>query len=95
MMNSQEISAGLIRLVRESPIRRGEVIDDVLDLIRAGEEGLALELICSWIYEDDLAIGVEYFRSLEVIAKELGLEAVVRSLTELVAENDRPVGDAE
>jgi hypothetical protein len=83
-MSSPEISAGLIRLLRESPIRRKDVATDILDLVRAGEEGLAFEHICSWIYEDDLAIDADYFRRLEAMAEELGLQRSVRTLVALV-----------
>ncbi|MEV3934535.1 MafI family immunity protein [Glycomyces sp. NPDC049804] len=91
-MNSQEISAGLIRLLRQSPISREEVTEDVLDLVRAGEEGLALELICAWIHEDELEITSDYFNSLETMGDELGLEVAVRNLSGLVSDSGGQVG---
>jgi hypothetical protein len=81
-----EYAAEIMKLLEESPIITPSVIVDVRDFLRVGEYGLAFHVMCSWIYEDDLPIGVEYYRRLVRLSAELGSGDLVVRMRELVPE---------
>jgi hypothetical protein len=47
------LAAAVLALLGDSPITRQHVVDDVRQLVRAGEVELAFVTICSWLFEDD------------------------------------------
>ncbi|WKU04905.1 MafI family immunity protein [Micromonospora sp. HUAS LYJ1] len=71
-------------LLEDSPLTSEEVIADVRHLMSAGEEGLAFDTMCSWIYEDILPISLAYYERLVSAAQELGTPRSVDKLDELI-----------
>ncbi|TVL93662.1 MafI family immunity protein [Streptomyces sp. SAJ15] len=72
------------QLLEESPLTSEEVIADVHHLMNVGEEELAFDTMCSWIYEDSLPISSNYYERLVVAAQELGTPKSTERLDELV-----------
>ncbi|MBM0277434.1 MafI family immunity protein [Micromonospora sp. STR1s_6] len=72
------------QLLEESPLTSAEVIDDVRHLMSLGEEELAFDTMCSWIYEDALPITSAYYARLVSAAEELGTPRSTDRLDELV-----------
>jgi len=72
-------------LLRDSPVTSEKVLGDVRELLAAGEEGIAFDLLCSWIYEDSLPISANYHERLAEIAEDMDAEAIVERLRELIA----------
>ncbi|GAA4887831.1 hypothetical protein GCM10023237_01280 [Streptomyces coeruleoprunus] len=58
--------ARVAALLADSPLTSEAVVTDVRDLLSHGEEALAIDTMCSWIYEDALPITREYHASLIV-----------------------------
>ncbi|MCD0446386.1 MafI family immunity protein [Glycomyces sp. A-F 0318] len=79
----------LLDLLADSSIVREAIIDDVRDLVHAGEEVLGFELLCSWLFEDDLAITQAYYGRLVAAAEELDAPEPIRRLDELIRVSDR------
>ncbi|MFD9487016.1 MafI family immunity protein [Streptomyces sp. NPDC059991] len=78
---------GLVsRLLEESPLTSEDVIADVRHLLAVGEEELAFDTMCSWIYEDSLPISSEYYGRLVAAAQELGTLKSADKLDELVTD---------
>ncbi|MCF0091705.1 MafI family immunity protein [Micromonospora sp. MH99] len=73
-------------LLDESPLTSTEVIADVRHLMSVGEEELAFDTMCSWLYEDDLPITCAYYERLVSAAKELGTLKSINKLDELIAD---------
>ncbi|MFE2145853.1 MafI family immunity protein [Streptomyces sp. NPDC059456] len=48
--------ARVVALLEESPLTAEAVTTDVRHLLSHGEEALAFDTMCSWIYEDALPI---------------------------------------
>ncbi|MFS8103270.1 MafI family immunity protein [Lentzea alba] len=78
------LRALISQLLEESPLISEEVIADVHHLMNVGEEELAFDTMCSWIYEDALPISKEYYERLVVAAMELGTPKSVDKLDELI-----------
>ncbi|MDX3642029.1 MafI family immunity protein [Streptomyces sp. MB09-02B] len=78
--------ARVVALLGDSPLTSEAVITDVRHLLSHGEEGLAFDTMCSWIYEDALPITREYHSRLVVMADELGTPRSVRRLEELLTD---------
>ncbi|RFS83792.1 hypothetical protein D0T12_21745 [Actinomadura spongiicola] len=70
----------ITELLEESPLTRGEVIGDVRHLMRVGEEELAFDAMCSWIYEDSHSITSAYYERLVVAAEEMDTPESVQKL---------------
>jgi hypothetical protein len=64
MERYQYLRALISQLLEESPLTSSEVIADVRHLMSIGEEELAFDTMCSWIYEDALPITSAYYESL-------------------------------
>lgn len=74
------------QLLEESPLTSEEVILDVHHLMNVGEEELAFDTMCSWIYEDALSISSDYYERLVLAAQELGRPKSTDKLDELVVD---------
>ncbi|WP_444952095.1 MafI family immunity protein [Micromonospora ureilytica] len=61
-----------------------EVVADVRHLMSVGEEELAFDTMCSWIFEDSLPITSAYHDRLVAAARELGPLNSITRLDELV-----------
>jgi hypothetical protein len=84
VLDSGALQRLILDLLADSPIVREAVIDDVRLLVRVGEEHLAFDTMCSWVYEDDLEITRAYYDRLVAAAEELGAAASIRRLDELI-----------
>ncbi|GLY80085.1 hypothetical protein Airi01_083520 [Actinoallomurus iriomotensis] len=73
-------------LLSEAPIVRGDVRADVKQLVYVGEIGLAFDTLCSWMYEDSLAISREFYQRLLRLSVDLGEPEAVERLDELVTD---------
>lgn len=71
-------------LLEESPLISEDVVADVRHLMSVGEEELAFDTMCSWIYEDSLPITSAYYERLVSAAQELGNRQSIDKLDELV-----------
>ncbi|WP_079124778.1 MafI family immunity protein [Streptomyces lushanensis] len=74
----------MIALLEESPLTAEAVITDVRHLLSHGEEALAFDTMCSWIYEDALPINRQYHARLVAVADELDSPRSVQRLDELL-----------
>ncbi|MET7964236.1 MafI family immunity protein [Micromonospora zamorensis] len=72
------------RLLEDSPLTSVDVVEDVRHLMSVGEEELAFDTMCSWIYEDSLPITSAYHDRLVAAARELGTLNSVNKLDELI-----------
>ncbi|WP_369916193.1 MafI family immunity protein [Plantactinospora sp. KBS50] len=54
--------------------------------MQVGEIGLAFDTICSWLFEDSLAISRSFYERLRVLANDLEEPAAVERLDELVVD---------
>ncbi|NAS25814.1 MafI family immunity protein [Herbidospora sp. NEAU-GS84] len=84
MERYQYLRALITQLLDESPLTSEEVIADVRHLMNVGEEELAFDTMCSWIYEDELSISSNYYERLVSAAQELGTPKSVEKLDELI-----------
>ncbi|MGV4927974.1 MafI family immunity protein (plasmid) [Streptomyces sp. BHT-5-2] len=76
--------ARVVALLEESPLTTEAVITDVRHLLSHGEEALAFDTMCSWIYEDDLPITRQYHARLVAMADEMDTPRSVQRLDELL-----------
>ncbi|KUN74945.1 MULTISPECIES: MafI family immunity protein [Streptomyces] len=86
MERYQYVRALVSQLLEESPLTSEEVIADVRHLMSVGEEELAFDTMCSWIYEDSLPISSAYYERLVSTAQELGTPKSADRLDELIEE---------
>ncbi|MGW7691360.1 MafI family immunity protein [Streptomyces asiaticus] len=63
----------------DSPLTSEAVITDVRDLLSHGEEALAFDTMCLWIYEDALPLAWQYRARLVAPATEMGTDGTVSS----------------
>ncbi|OZV81608.1 hypothetical protein CA850_10590 [Micromonospora echinospora] len=82
----RQAQADILALLNESPITSGDVRADVRELVQVGELGLAFDTLCSWIFEDSLAISRHFYERLKVLGDELEEKAAVNRLDELIVE---------
>ncbi|WP_141725208.1 MafI family immunity protein [Micromonospora pallida] len=85
-MDFRQAQAGILALLDESPITSSNVRTDVLELVQVGELGLAFDALCSWIFEDSLAMSRHFYERLKVIGDELEEQSAVDRLDELKVE---------
>ncbi|MFF1612296.1 MafI family immunity protein [Amycolatopsis sp. NPDC058278] len=72
-------------LLNDSPLdAHGSVFSSVQELVEAGEYSLAFDTICSWIYEDSLPVGTDYYKRLLNASENLGSKRLVLLIGELV-----------
>ncbi|BFO18086.1 hypothetical protein SHKM778_44740 [Streptomyces sp. KM77-8] len=76
--------ARVAALLEYSPLTSEAVITDVRHLLSHGEEALAFDTMCSWIYEDALPITRQYHASLVAMADEMDTPRSVQRLDELL-----------
>ncbi|MFB7333805.1 MafI family immunity protein [Streptomyces adustus] len=74
----------MLALLEESPLTAEAVITDVRHLLWHGEEVLAFDTMCSWIYEDALPINRQYHARLVALAEEMDTPRSVQRLDELL-----------
>lgn len=86
-MYISHVKAEILRLLNESPIASDEVIQLVREFVHVGEEGLAFDTLCSWIYEDDLPISRSYHQRLVELAPEVGMEESLNGLDEQIRDD--------
>jgi hypothetical protein len=80
----RQAQADILSLLGESPIVRCDVRADVKQLVYVGEIGLAFDTLCSWLYEDSLAISREFYQRLLRLSVDLNEPKAVERLDELV-----------
>ena len=83
-MDIRPAQAEVLRLLEGSPIASRDVAADIRQSVAAGEVALALDTLCSWIFEDSSSISREYFGRLAALAAEIGLEKWIGRLEGLV-----------
>ncbi|GLW91214.1 MafI family immunity protein [Actinokineospora globicatena] len=81
---SGHLEAEILALLKASPITRESVRRDVVELVHAGEPGLAFECLCSWLYEDELPLTRKYYERLLPVAEFLDVPHAIKKLIELV-----------
>ncbi|MCM2419636.1 MafI family immunity protein [Streptomyces sp. RKAG293] len=74
----------VVQLLRESPITSPKVLASIDVLLGAGEEVEAFDMLCSWIYEDELPIAREYYARIVAAADMLGTPGSAERLDELL-----------
>ncbi|MGA3565245.1 MafI family immunity protein [Melissospora conviva] len=84
MERYQYLRSLISQLLEDLPLLRTEVVEDVRYLMSVGEEELAFETMCSWIYEDSLAISRQYYERLASVAQEIGSQRALHKLDELI-----------
>lgn len=73
-------------LLLDSPLTDLRVVGDVEDFLVAGEYALALDTLCSWMYEDALPVGPSHHGRLVAMAGEVGREYLgTEELVEAIA----------
>jgi hypothetical protein len=85
-MDTRQIQAEILSLLRDSPIVSDDVVGDVRDYVRVGEIELAFDTLCSWLFEDDLPISRELYERLLAMSVTLNSASSVERLDELVRE---------
>lgn len=58
----------------------------IRELVEVGEIGLAFDTLCSWIYEDSLAISRSFYERLRALADDLEEQKAVEKLAELIVD---------
>ncbi|WP_422129321.1 MafI family immunity protein [Streptomyces misionensis] len=76
--------ARVTELLQDSPLTSEAVVTDVRHLLSHGEEALAFDTMCSWIYEDALPVTRQYLARLVALADEMGTPRSVQRLDELL-----------
>lgn len=76
----------LERLLADSPITNPDVVRDVRELLVSGENSLAFDTICSWLYEDDLAVSSSYYGRLVSMSEDMGSEDIVEEIQNLAVQ---------
>ncbi len=79
-MNIEQIQALRKRLYRvfnsvAEPFPAGVQVAELKQDAEAGEEGLALEMFCSQLYEYEIVVSAEVRQEIEQIGTMLGIEA--------------------
>ncbi len=81
-------AVAILRLLDDSPVTRDSVKVDVREFVAAGELELAFDLLCSWIYEDELEIDRAYHSRLVELTDVMVATEIVAELSALVREKD-------
>jgi hypothetical protein len=84
MERYQQLRILISQLLVESPLTSDDVVADVNHLMSVGEEELAFDTMCSWIYEESLSITSDYYRRLVAAGQELGTPKSTDKLEELI-----------
>lgn len=86
-MNQNSYRQIILDLLEDSPIEAPDVIRDIRESLAVGEEGLAFDTLCSWIYEDALPIDRSYHARLASIADDMESTGIVDRLRELIVDD--------
>jgi len=78
--------AETLALLADSPITSSSVVQNVSELVRAGEVALAFDTLCSWLYEDSLPISRSFYERLLSLSVELDEPESIAQLDELIAD---------
>lgn len=84
-MSQIDYRTTIAKLLEDSPITTERVIENIRELLAVGEEGLAFDTLCEWIYEDSLPITAEYHGRLAEIADDMEAASIVDLLRELIS----------
>ncbi|MFI9830921.1 MafI family immunity protein [Streptomyces sp. NPDC051913] len=76
--------ARVAALLADSPLVSEAVITDVRHLLSHGEEELAFDTMCSWIYEDALPVTRQFHAALIAMADEMNTPRSGQRLDELL-----------
>jgi hypothetical protein len=82
----RQAQADILTLLDQSPITSSDVRRDVRELVQVGEVALAFDTLCSWLFEDSLAISQSFYERLRVLADDLEEQSAVERLDELVVD---------
>ncbi|MGI5231826.1 MafI family immunity protein [Actinoallomurus sp. CA-142502] len=85
-MDFRQAQADIMALLGESPIVRSGARADVKQLVYVGEIGMAFDTLCSWLYEDSLAISRDFYQRLLRLSADLEEPEAVERLDELVTD---------
>lgn len=75
-MNSASIETKLLALIdqcRELGLSLGE-LDELRDLTKAGEPGIALENLCTQLFEYDAVVPAEVLETFTILGRAMGLD---------------------
>lgn len=86
MKDSRWWQAEILALLDESPITSSDIRTMIRELVEVGEIGLAFDTLCSWIYEDSLAISRSFYERLRALADDLEEQKAVEKLAELIVD---------
>ena len=87
-MDSRQTQADLLSLLNDSPIASEVTKGYVTEYVYVGEIGLALEIICSHIYENYLPVTEEFFARLFDVAERLELQLLIEGIRDLIVTVD-------
>ncbi len=82
----RQAQADILSLLDDSPITSSDVRTDVRELVQVGEIGLAFDTLCSWIFEDSLAISRPFYERLKALGVDLEEQSAVDRLDELIVD---------
>ncbi|MBC6463511.1 MafI family immunity protein [Actinomadura sp. HBU206391] len=86
LLDFRQAQADILALLNESSITASDVRTDIKELVYVGEIGLAFDTLCSWLYEDSLAISRPFYERLLALSVDLEEPRAVERLEELVVE---------
>ena len=85
-MDFRQTQADILAVLDDSPVTSSDVRTDVRELVQVGETGLAFDTLCSWIFEDSMAISRSFYERLKALGDDLGEQSAVDRLDELIAD---------
>jgi hypothetical protein len=75
-MDMQEIENRLLDIIRtyagQLPM---DQLNDMAELVQAGESGIALENLCTQLFEYDITVGNEMLNDLRALGSSMGLQS--------------------
>ncbi|MFH9395403.1 MafI family immunity protein [Streptomyces sp. NPDC017556] len=78
----------ITELLTDSPAVREQVIKNVREFLAVGEYALAVETLCEWIHEDDLAISSAYHERLRQLTEDVNAAVLAEDLRPQIAEEN-------
>jgi len=73
-MDMHEIEDSLLRVLQTYGVHfPAEQVNEIADLLRAGEAGVGFENLCTQLYEYDVSVDDGTFHQLEVIGHQMGI----------------------
>lgn len=86
VVDFRQAQADILAVLADSPIASDPVAEDIKELVRVGQIGLAFDTLCSWLYEDALPISRPFHKRLVSLAWALEEPTSVDQLGELVVD---------